>query len=203
MEYLQEYLEPRRVSLDAQGNIILPEPQKNCGNASLSDDEAYGERRCAHCSSPGCNLWCSGCDITDVGKIRTFYCTKECQTQHRPTHKVTCALRLKIGRATSILYELYMAFEKATCNKKIDKVVVKDGVVTMRTCGSDTRPYSGGSLFMSFPEEALLADVPVELHESILLAQPSGEVFITTFLLYDSLLLRKALSALSKGIFLT
>lgn len=167
------------VKLDGQGNAILTDSPTPSGSATLTDRQAYGQRRCACCSLPGCNLWCSGCDIQDVGKIRTFYCSRECQVKHRPDHKANCTARLHLARAASICFELFVAFEKATHIKTTEKVAEKNGVVTIGREDGDMRPWSGGSLFLQYPEEVLPSGTPAELMASILLDQTCGEVFTT------------------------
>jgi hypothetical protein len=52
---------------------------------------AYIESR-THCANPGCNdaglIKCAGC-------LQVFFCSKECQVEALPTHKVDCKRRIK------------------------------------------------------------------------------------------------------------
>lgn len=183
------------MSVDAQGNVTWPKPCDQLGPETLSENQAYGQRKCASCSAPGCSLWCSACDITGIGKIRTFYCNHDCQKKHRSEHKDNCEARVHVARAASILYDFFYAFEKATHVRETPKIAEKNGVVTMGREEGFPRAWTGGHLFRKFPAEVLPAGTPEEVANSILLDKKCAEIAATSRPLLSLIMERKSPTA--------
>ncbi|KAK0392863.1 hypothetical protein NLU13_2357 [Sarocladium strictum] len=185
---MEPLLPRQRVKLDREGNAIATDCPPRTGNSTLTDAQAYGDRECACCSAAGCDSWCAGCDIQEVGKIRTFYCSRACQVKHRPDHKANCLARLHLARAASIVSELFLAFEKAAQITTTVKVSEKNGVATLGREEDSLRPRTGASLFVRFLEDALPESTPEKLVNSIALDQTCCETYAAALPLVSRLI---------------
>lgn len=110
--------EGQRVDLPKQSHAYLP--------AELVNPEI-----CANCAKPNAKSSCAGClvKLDDHVVMKTAYCNKACQAQHWEQHKPQCLGRRKVVRAVSLLYDLFVMFQKkAGVKKQIRGVTEKRGI---------------------------------------------------------------------------
>ena len=69
---------------------------------------ADGHSKCVKCGK-NAELKCTGCIVKTGDKVTlaTFYCSRECQKQHWPQHKIECKEQKEIVRAMSIFQPIF------------------------------------------------------------------------------------------------
>ncbi|RDW68788.1 zinc finger MYND domain-containing protein [Aspergillus mulundensis] len=109
---------------------------------------------CALCSKEA-TLRCSGCGDSPEYRLGdaldTFYCSRACQREHRPTHKSRCkakGLRVKLGRAVIMLRLGMLTYREIFYDLNLTKVESRDDVLFLH----HKEPKPGASFkFRPFP----------------------------------------------------
>ncbi|KAI8951739.1 hypothetical protein F4801DRAFT_578274 [Xylaria longipes] len=144
---------------------------------------------CANCAKPDADATCSGCLIKLDSHLvmKTAYCNKACQTQHWKEHKSQCLGRRKIGRAASLLYDLFIMFQKkAWIDKQVVGIAEKQGITNIIHDQPDEWALQGKPFVCSFPSSM----APSEEHAlAVLLDSECQELLNTCQSLVNLLLL--------------
>ena len=132
---------------------------------NVKDTKEISTGGCATCGAPT-GKRCAGCEDaceTVDDAIKTFYCSRVCQTAHWAAHKPVCK-RLKAVRALyqagKLLYKLFIEFRKQTFNLDLDKVEIKDNDITFWMTRNDfPYQYAGPFKHQLFPNEKMMEAV--------------------------------------------
>ncbi|KAI0857176.1 hypothetical protein F4860DRAFT_528284 [Xylaria cubensis] len=119
--------------------------------AKLTDPQT-----CANCGKPDVEAACSGCLVKLDSHIvmKTAYCDKACQTQHWKEHKSQCLGRKKICRAVSLIYDLFVMFQKtAWIDKQVVGITEKQGITHILHDQPDDWAYQGKPFVCRFPSD--------------------------------------------------
>lgn len=135
------------------------------GRPSLREEDHFLDRPCANCKKPNSKAYCRRCNVTDVGKLRVFYCSPACQADHWDTHRETCKGIRQLSRAVSFMAELWTMFEADYCPVTAKFVSEHKGVVEMAALGQgeDPRPWMGKSVL----ESVLVGPVPGHMKRTV------------------------------------
>ncbi|KAI0452459.1 hypothetical protein F5B21DRAFT_526874 [Xylaria acuta] len=131
----------QRVELPKGGHAFLP--------AKLTDPKI-----CANCAKPDAKAACGGCLVKLDSHVvmKTAYCNKACQTQHWNEHKSQCLGRRKVCRAVSLIYDLFVMFQKkAWIDKQIVGIAEKQGVTNIIHGQPDEWAFQGRPFVCRFP----------------------------------------------------
>ncbi|TGJ79787.1 hypothetical protein E0Z10_g8975 [Xylaria hypoxylon] len=137
----KEYPERQQVDLPEGGHAFLP--------AKLTDSKI-----CANCAKPDTEAACSGClvEVDSHVVMKTAYCNKACQTQHWKEHKSQCLGRRKVCRAVSLLYDLFVMFQKkASIDKQVTGIAEKQGITNILYGQPDEWAFQGKPFVSRFP----------------------------------------------------
>lgn len=157
------------------------------GFSELHESICFGHRPCANCHKKGSSLWCGGCHVSDLGKIRTFYCSEACQGAHWKIHQGVCKARRKFFRAVSILAELWFKFEEKTwvATAKLDAVKEKVVLTSAIADNLDARGWTGRSIFRDFPRDAVPTKTDDAVKKALLFDNTCVEIVVTGRALLD------------------
>ncbi len=135
----------------------------------LSDPTAL-IKACANCGKQNSPFACGGCKIEVVGQFSVVYCSKTCQVSHWEAHKLICGSRKRLGRAVSIVHELYTAFEEATFDRTTVLRHEKGNVIytTQDADDRDIQAVIGKSIIRTFPDEVAPPGTRDEILRAIL-----------------------------------
>ncbi|KAI1752258.1 hypothetical protein F4782DRAFT_546948 [Xylaria castorea] len=137
----KECSEGQRVDLPEGSHAFLP--------AKLTDPKI-----CANCAKPDIEAACSGClvELDSHVVMKTAYCNKACQTQHWKEHKSQCLERKKICRAVSLMYDLFVTFQKkAWIDKQVVGITEKQGITNIIHDQPDEWAFQGKPFVCCFP----------------------------------------------------
>lgn len=168
-----------------------PQP---AGLPKLTEEEAFGNKQCANCGRGGSNSWCHGCQVSEVGQMRVFYCGKDCQKAHWPSHKDTCKARRQLGRSVSITEEMWTTFETATLSSPARFLEKKGNIIVMEVQQDDLRlrGMKGDSLFKRVPDDICPKNTDEEIIKAMIFSSNCAEVMATGMPLVNLLLQRKS-----------
>ncbi|KAI1308560.1 hypothetical protein F5Y03DRAFT_404868 [Xylaria venustula] len=137
----EERPEGHQVDVPQGGHAFLP--------AKMTDT-----RICANCVKPDAKAACSGCllELDSHVVMKTSYCNSDCQTQHWKEHKSRCMGRRKIYRAVSLIYDLFVVFQKNAWFNKLTASIAEGQGTTEITIGHGCDWACQGKHFIScFP----------------------------------------------------
>ncbi|KAK5636979.1 hypothetical protein RRF57_012691 [Xylaria bambusicola] len=169
-------LEEQQVDLTKVNHAFLP--------AKLTDPKI-----CANCAKPNAQSACSGClvELDSHVVMKMAYCDKACQTQHWEHHKPQCLGRRKVCRAISLLYDLFVMFQKkAWIEKQVTGIVEKNGITTILHGETNEWALQGKPFICNFPSDM----APSEQHAlAVLFDSECQQLFSTCQGLVSLLLL--------------
>lgn len=99
---------------------------------------------------------CEGClnapEHHPTDAINTFYCSRTCQTQHWPQHKVHCRTlkrRIKLLRAAHLCKAALRTYRAVFYDMDLEKVELQDGTLCLH---QRLRSMSARTKIIRFPE---------------------------------------------------
>ncbi|KAF2963579.1 hypothetical protein GQX73_g9994 [Xylaria multiplex] len=137
----EEISEGKPVGLLTGGHAFLP-------------DKLTNPKTCANCAKPNTEAACGGCLVVLDSHVvmKTAYCSKGCQTQHWQEHKLQCLGRRKVCRAVSLIYDLFVMFQKkAWIDKQVASITEKQGITNIIHDQPDEWAFQGKPFVRCFP----------------------------------------------------
>ncbi|KAJ2972654.1 hypothetical protein NUW58_g9142 [Xylaria curta] len=126
------------------------------GGHAFLPDKLTDSKFCDHCGKPDAEEACSGCLVKLDSHVvmKTAYCNKACQTQDWKEHKFVCMGRRKVCRAVSIIYDLFVMFQKKVwINKRVVGIAEKQGITYITHDESDEWAFQGKPVVRDFPSD--------------------------------------------------
>ncbi|KAI0433672.1 hypothetical protein F5Y09DRAFT_54640 [Xylaria sp. FL1042] len=184
-----------------------PFEQKDCSSGQqddlLKDSDGFlpakltDPKICANCAKPNAKTWCGGCLLVQDSHVilKTPYCNKDCQTQHWKEHKPYCLAKKKIIRAVSLIYDLFIMFEKkAWFSKQVVGITERQGTTNIIHSEPCEWEVQGKPFVRHFPS----VQAPSEQHFLAALLDSECQQLLTTFDGLVDLLLLPACKDLSE-----
>lgn len=138
----------------------LPDPT---GYPRIPDHVLDKDQHCENCSKPGAASRCRDCSDLELGSFCARYCSAACQKAHWPKHKEQCRRRRALLRALKIIVPIWDHFLRLTQSSNVQFVRREGNKVYMnlvaRPGGIDVRAWTGESLCLPFPGDAVPADM--------------------------------------------
>ncbi|KAI0418154.1 hypothetical protein F5X98DRAFT_386369 [Xylaria grammica] len=140
--------EGQRVDLPKACHAFLP--------ARLMDPKI-----CANCAKPDAEAACGGCLVEVDGHVvtKTAYCNRACQTHHWQEHKPQCLERRKIRRAVSLIYDLFVVYQKnAWADRQLVGIAEKHGIINVINGQFEEWALQGKPFVCRFPSGVALSE---------------------------------------------